>query len=158
VRVLRIMKQLTQPRVIKDRSSVNIMTSSSSSMVHVSLVECCLGINKVVTMNLCPLSFPSSSPQVSRFRDVLRAAMDKNFGRQSRGTVTFLSSPTTGSARAAVLAEREMREGSSGYGGPVGWGGKTGGGTGVARDGPGYPGYVDVDVDALRWCCGGGGP
>ena len=101
---------LTQPRVINDRSSVNIITSSSSSIVHVSLVECCLGINNVVTANLCPLSFPSSSPQVSRFREVLRAAMERNLGRQSRGTVTFLSSTTTGSARAVG---RAMRDASS---------------------------------------------
>src|ERR1700733_8484521 len=122
------------------------MTSSSSSIVHVSLVECCLGINKVVTVNLWPLSFPSNSPHVSRFRDVLRAAMDKNLGRQSRGTLTFLSSPTTGSARATAFAGRDIREISSGRGGPVGGGGTDGGIAGAFREGPGYPGYEDIDV------------
>jgi hypothetical protein len=146
VRIVRKIGQLTQPRVIKDRSSVNIMTSSSSSMVHVSLVECCLGINNVVTENLCPLSLPSNSPHVSRLRDVLRAAMDKNLGRQSRGTLTFLSSPTTGSARALAFAGREIREVSSWSKFPVGGGGIDGGGAGAFRVGPGYPGYGDVDV------------
>jgi hypothetical protein len=142
-----VSKQLTQPRVIKDRSSVNIMTSSSSSIVHVSLVECCLGINNVVTVNLCPLSFPSNKPQVSRFRDVFTEAMDMNLGRQSRGTLTFLSSRSTGSARALEFVGREMRDVSS-----VGGGGTDGGGAGRCRVGPGYPGYGDADVPC--WCCG----
>src|SRR5262245_47025796 len=86
------LQKLTQPRVIKLRSSVNCMTSSSSSIVHVSLVECCFGINNVVTMNLCPLSFPSKRPHVSRFFSVLTAAMAKNRGRLFRGKFMVFNS------------------------------------------------------------------
>lgn len=134
-------KSLTQPRVIKDRSSVNSMTSSSSSIVQVSLVECCFGINNVVTANLLPLSLPNNSPHVSRFLAVLRAAMDKNLGKQSRGKVTFFSSPGTGSSTRALGFGLLMRP-SSCRGGPVGCGGTVGGAAGAARLGPGgYPAY-----------------
>ena len=76
---------LTQPSVIRLLSSVKLMTSSSSSIVHVSLVECCFGINSVVTTNLLFLSFPNNNPQVSRFRAVLTAATLRNLGSDSRG-------------------------------------------------------------------------
>lgn len=82
----------TQPSVINPLSSVNPRTSSSSSIVHVSLVACCLGISKVVTMYLLPLSFPKSSPHVSRFRAVLVAAIERKRGRDSRGRSTVRSS------------------------------------------------------------------
>lgn len=78
----------THPKVINDLSSVNIMTNSSSSIVQVSLVECCFGTKSVVTTNLDPLSFPNSSPQVSRFIEVFTAAMDRNLFKQSRGKLT----------------------------------------------------------------------
>lgn len=98
-----------QPRVIRFRSSVNCMTNSSSSMVQVSLVECCFGIRSVVTTNLWPLSFPKSSPQVSLFLAVLTAAMDKKRGRQSRGKLTFFNSWLTGSV---LETERVIRDDS----------------------------------------------
>ena len=95
---------LTHPSVINDRSSVNCITNSSSSIVHVSLVECCLGINNVVTTYLPFWSFPNNSPQVSRFRDVLRAAIERKRGRQSRGRETVLSSGTRSSfARSRIM-------------------------------------------------------
>jgi len=75
----------THPSVIRLRSSVKLITNSSSSIVHVSLVECCFGINSVVTTNLLFLSFPSSNPQVSLFRAVLTAATLRNLGSDSRG-------------------------------------------------------------------------
>lgn len=78
-------KVLTQPRVIRLRSSVKPITNSSSSIVHVSLVECCFGINNVVTTNLLFLSFPNNNPQVSLFRAVLTAATLRNLGSDSRG-------------------------------------------------------------------------
>ena len=90
-------RQLTHPSVIKERSSVNSITSSSSSIAHVSLVECCFGINNVVTTKRPPLSFPRSSPHVSRFRAVFIDAIDVNRLKQSRGNETDLSSRATGS-------------------------------------------------------------
>ena len=126
-------KPLTHPRVIKDRSSVNSITSSSSSIVHVSLVECCFGTNNVVTANLFPLSLPSNSPHVSRFLAVLIAAIDRNLGKQSRGTLTFFSSPGTGSSARALGFGLLIRL-SSCRGGP---GGTVGGTTGACRLGPG---------------------
>ena len=78
-------KILTQPRVIRLLSSVKFITNSSSSIVHVSLVECCFGINSVVTTNLLFLSFPNNNPQVSLFRAVLTAATLRNLGNDSRG-------------------------------------------------------------------------
>lgn len=139
----RFEKPLTQPRVIKDRSSVNSITSSSSSIVHVSLVECCFGINNVVTANLVPLSLPNKSPHVSLFLAVLRAAMDKNLGKQSRGTLTFFNSPGTGSSARDLVFGLLMRL-SSCRGGPVGCGGTAGGAAGAGRLGPaGYPLYGD---------------
>jgi hypothetical protein len=96
--------KLTHPKVIKDRSSVNCNTSSSSSIVQVSLVECCFGIRSVVTANLFPLSFPSNNPQVSRFRAVLSDAIDRNRGRHSRGKLTvFRSGTRTGSLALRVI-------------------------------------------------------
>lgn len=127
----------THPSVIKFLSSVNCMTSSSSSIVHVSLVECCFGISSVVTTNFVPLSFPSSSPHVSMFMFVFAFASVRNRGRHSRGMLTV----------------RRMGEGSDGFAGRVmrsdsdrewcgaeagGGGGGTGSGTGGAgREGPG---------------------
>ena len=79
------MEMHTQPSVIKLLSSVKLITNSSSSIVQVSLVECCFGINSVVTTNLLFLSFPNNSPQVSLFRAVLTAATLRNLGSDSRG-------------------------------------------------------------------------
>ena len=82
---------LTQPSVIKLLSSVNCKTNSSSSIVQVSLVECCLGINKVVTLYLLPRSLPNKRPQVSLFISVLTFAIARKRERHSRGRVTTLS-------------------------------------------------------------------
>ena len=82
--------QLTQPSVIKLRSSVNCKTSSSSSIVQVSLVDVCFGINSVVTEYLCPLSFPNSNPQVSLFISVFTFAIARKRGRHSLGRLTLL--------------------------------------------------------------------
>ena len=82
--------KLTQPSVIKLRSSVNSKTSSSSSIVHVSLVDDCFGINNVVTVYLCPLSFPNSNPQVSLFISVFTFAIARKRGRHSFGRLTPL--------------------------------------------------------------------
>ena len=76
---------LTHPSVIKLLSSVKLITNSSSSIVHVSEVECCFGINKVVTTNLLFLSLPNNNPQVSLLRAVLTAATLRNLGNDSRG-------------------------------------------------------------------------
>src|ERR1700733_9266883 len=67
------------------------MTSSSSSIVHVSLVECCVGINNVDTTYLLPRSFPRSSPHVSILRSVFAFAIVKNRGRHSLGRLTVRS-------------------------------------------------------------------
>jgi len=45
---------LTHPSVINALSSVNCITNSSSSIVQVSLVECCRGINNTVTTYFPP--------------------------------------------------------------------------------------------------------
>ena len=82
--------ELTQPSVIKLRSSVNCKTSSSSSIVHVSLVDVCFGINNVVTEYLWPLSFPNSNPQVSLFISVFTLAIARKRGRHSLGRLTLL--------------------------------------------------------------------
>ena len=70
--------------------------------------------------------------------------------------LTFLSSPTTGSAWALAIAGRKIREVSSWGGGSMGCGDKDGGGADAFRVEPGYPGYGDVDE--LCWSCGAGGP
>ena len=99
---------LTHPSVIRCLSSVNCSTSSSSSIMHVSLVECCLGIRSVVTTYLPPRSFPSSSPHVARFCSVFTRAIARNLFRQSRGSLIVRSSCTCaslelpGTIRAAV--------------------------------------------------------
>lgn len=87
----RSQKKPTQPSVMRERSSVNLSTSSSSSIVQVSLVACCFGMSSVVTLYLCPLSFPSSSPHVSRFLSVLTFAIARKRGRHSRGKLTLFS-------------------------------------------------------------------
>ena len=83
----------TQPSVISPLFSVNSKTSSSSSILHVSLVECCFGINNVVTISLPPLArgFPNNKPQVSRFLAVLTAAMSRNRCNTARGNETVRS-------------------------------------------------------------------
>lgn len=85
-------EQLTQPSVMRFLSSVNSITSSSSSIVQVSLVECCFGTSSVVTTNLLPLSLPSKSPQVSRFISVFTFAIAKKRGSESLGKLTVLRS------------------------------------------------------------------
>lgn len=117
----------TQPSVINPLSSVNRMTSSSSSIVHVSLVECCFGINSVETTYLFPLSLPNRSPHVSIFRSVFALAIVKNRGRHSRGRLTVCRMGPS----FRVLKEEALVIRSSGT---VGAGTGTGG---CGRDGPG---------------------
>jgi hypothetical protein len=133
------MRERTQPSVIKFLSSVNCMTSSSSSIVHVSLVECCFGIRRVVTTNFVPLSFPSRSPHVSMFMFVFAFASVRNRGRHSRGILTVRR---TGDGSAG-FAERVMRSESDRewVGAEVGSGGAVAGTGGAGREGPGYEGY-----------------
>ena len=136
-------RDITHPSVIKDRTSVNSSTNSSSSIVHVSLVECCLGIKSVVTTNFSPFNFPSNSPHVSRFMDVFSDAIDKNFGNTSRGKLTTRRTCLTGSFRSPFACDvrldfatgsggscRGTGGSGAGRGGTVGRGGSaTGGGT-----------------------------
>ena len=82
--------QLTQPSVIKLHSSVNCKISSSSSIVEVWLVNVCFGINSVVTVYLCPLSFPKGNPQVSLFISVFTLAIARKRGRHPLGRLTLL--------------------------------------------------------------------
>lgn len=124
--------RLTHPSVINDRSSVNCITNSSSSIVHVSLVECCLGINKVVTMYLPFWSFPNNNPQVSRFREVLSAAMERKRGRQSRGRDTALSSGTRSSLARSRIMRADSWEAVRNLS-PSAWSGGAGGGGGGPR-------------------------
>jgi hypothetical protein len=91
-RVAMLGGRLTQPRVIKCLSSVNCKTSSSSSMVQVSLVECCLGIRRVVTTYLLPLSFPSNKPHVSLFFAVFTLAIETKRCKHSFGNLTGFKS------------------------------------------------------------------
>lgn len=124
-------KQLTHPKVIKLLSSVNCMTNSSSSIVHVSLVACCFGINSVVTEYLCPLSFPNNNPHVSLFASVFKLAIARNRGRHSRGRLTFLR---------LFAGSDSGRLGRDSVGGGGGGGGAEGGGAdgtgGAGREGP----------------------
>jgi len=76
--------------------------------------------------------------------------MVMNLGRQSQGTLTFLSSPTTGSALVVAFAECEVREASLGRGGCDGSDGGGSGASGVRS----REGYGNVDV--LYWGCGAG--
>jgi len=97
----------------------------------------------VVTTNLCPLSFPSNNPHVSRFIAVFTFAMARKRGRHSRGTLTVFRS---GTASLRGLGARVMRSGSErlgagalGTGAPWEGAGTGGAGTGGAgRAGPGY--------------------
>ncbi len=104
--------QLTHPIVINDRVSVNADTSSSSSIVQVSLVECCRGISKVVTTYFSPLSFPSKRPHVSRFFAVLTDAIERKRGRTSRGNWTVLRTRES-SSFFSVLEAGAMRGAAS---------------------------------------------
>ena len=124
---------LTQPRVIKFLSSVNCITNSSSSIVQVSLVECCLGINSVVTIYLSLLGFPSSNPQVSLLFSVLTLAIDKNLGRHSFGNLTDFSSRGPGSLVSPLVIRGVLGR----VGGGTGCFGGIGGGGGRAPDGDG---------------------
>ena len=121
-------KKLTHPNVIKLLSSVNCMTNSSSSIVHVSLVACCFGINSVVTEYLCPLSFPNNNPHVSLFASVFKLAIAKNRGRHSRGRLTFL--------RLFAGSDSGRLERDSVGGGGAGAEGGAGGTGGAGREGP----------------------
>ena len=121
---------LTQPRVIRPLSSVNRMTSSSSSIVHVSLVECCFGIRSVETTYLFPLSFPNNSPHVSIFRSVFALAIVRNRGRHSRGRLTVRRAGP--SVREFEEEARVIRSGGKPEAGMMGVG--TGG---AGREGPG---------------------
>jgi hypothetical protein len=107
---------LTQPSVINPLSSVNRMTSSSSSIVQVSLVECCFGINNVETTYLLPLSLPSSNPHVSMFRSVFALAIVKKRGRHPRGRLIVRKAGAASVLR--VLDARVIRSGIGANMGP----------------------------------------
>lgn len=122
-----------QPNVISPLASVNSSTSSSSSIVHVSLVDCCFGMRSVVTANLAwPFGLPRRSPQVSRLSRVLALARVRNLVRQSRGRLT-------GRRPEGGVGEDAAGDCCCWSRGGEGWGLFGVGGTG--REGPGYEGY-----------------